>query len=245
MADRPGPIFTPRERAACIRELIAVLRGAGGVEGVVALGSIANGSMDRHSDVDLAVALAPGAASARVAAECTQLVLATLPVFHYFSQSLGEIEFRGFLLDNFLEIDLGFMDADEVGAVTALPEADAAAKLDFIWHDVIHAAVALDRGHPWRALWYVDRLRNGALELAGGRLGLEMRHFKEVDRLPPKTLAVAGTAIAAHPTAAQLWPALRAATSALFAEGRATHPELADKLEAKLNRFLDLIQPTP
>jgi hypothetical protein len=171
------------------------------------------------------------------------MVLEALPVFHHFSQSLGGMEFRGFLLDTFLEIDLGFARAGDVEAATAVPPLDAGAKLDYIWHDVIHAAVALDRGRPWRSLWYVERLRNGALELAAGRLGLDMRHFKAADDLPPEVLAAAEPAIAAGCSEAQVWPALRAATSALFAEGRRTHPELSDKLEPKLVEFLDLLEP--
>jgi hypothetical protein len=115
-------------------------------------------------------------------------------------------------------------------------------KLDFVWHDVIHAAVALDRGRPWRALWYVERLRNGALELAAGRLRVDLRHFKDADDLPPETLAAASAAIAAGHSEAQIWRALRAAASALFAEGRHTHPEISDKLEPKLIGFLDLIE---
>ena len=96
---------------------------------------------------------------------------------------------------------MGFARAHEVEAVTAIPPFDAAEKLDFIWHDVIHAAIALDRARPWRAFWYVERLRNGALELAAGRVGLDLRHFKDADR-----------------------------------------PELSDKVEPKLSRFLDLIE---
>jgi hypothetical protein len=242
VAARRQPIFTPEEREAATERLVAGLAPVEGVDGVVPLGSIADGSADRHSDVDLAVVLAPNAKAAAVAADCTQVVLAELPVFHYFSQSLGGIEFRGFLLESFLEIDLGFARAHEVEAATAVPSFDAAAKLDYVWHDVIHAAVALDRGRPWRALWYVERLRNGALEIAGGRLGLDLRHFKDVDQLAPETLAAAEAAIAAGPTEREIWPALRAATSALFAEGRRTKPELSDKLEPKLGRFLDLLE---
>jgi hypothetical protein len=140
------------------------------------------------------------------------------------------------------EIDLGFARAGEIEAATAAPPLDAAAKLNFIWHDVIHAAVALDRGRPWRALWYVERLRNGALELAAGRAGFEPRHFKDVDDLSPETLAAVEAAIPAGHSEAQIWPALRAATSALFAEGRHTHPEISNKLEPELIRFLDLIE---
>jgi len=243
VTDRYAPLFTSEEREDVTERLVAMLERVAGVRGVVALGSIADGTADRHSDVDLAVVVAPDADVAIVAADCTDMALGALPVFHHFSQSLGGLEFRGFLLESFLEIDLGFAPPGGLEAVTAIPRVDVAGKLDFIWHDVIHAAVALDRGRPWRALWYVQRIRDGALELAAGRLGFDLRHFKDADDLPPETLAAAEAANAPGRSAAEIWQALRAATSALFAEGRQTHPEVADKLEPKLIQFLDLIEP--
>jgi hypothetical protein len=38
------------------------------------------------------------------------------------------------------------------------------AKVDFIWHDILHAVAAIDRGRPLRALFYIERLRHGAIE---------------------------------------------------------------------------------
>ncbi len=242
MAARYHPLFTPEERAQSVDRLVSSLRHETGVEDVIRLGSIADGTADRHSDIDLAVIVAPGIEVAAIASRCTEHLLGELHVFHHFSQSLEGMEFRGFLLESFLEIDLGFGRAGQLEAVTAVAPFDAAAKLDFIWHDVIHAAVALDRGRPWRGLWYVERLRNGAFELAAGRLGLDLRHFKDADKLPPETLAAAGAALAVGHSAGQIWPALRAATSALLAEGRRTHPQISDKLEPKLMQFLDLIE---
>jgi hypothetical protein len=240
---RPAPYFTPAERDDAGELLIAALGRQDAVGRIVRLGSAADGTADRHSDIDLAVVVTADAEVAAVATACTQVVLATLPVFHHFSQSLGQIDFHGFLLESFLEVDIGFAHEGVLEAETAVPRVDAAAKLDFIWHDVVHAAVALDRGRPRRALWYVARLRDGALELASGRLGSDVRHFKDVDDLPPETLALTDAAIPAGPAAAQIWPALRAATTAIFAEGRKTNPEVADKLEPRLMQFLDTIAP--
>lgn len=235
-------LFTPEDRTASTTRVVAALKAGAGVEEVVRIGSIADGTADRHSDVDLVVVLAPDAEVATVAEAGTRTVLATLPVFHHFADRLGAVEVRGFLLESFLELDVGFARRGDVAGAIAVPGFDAAAKLDFCWHDVIHAAVALDRGRPWRALWYVERLRNGALELAADRLGLDLRHFKAADDLPPETLAAAAAAMPAGRSVAELWTALRAATSAVFAEGRRTRPELADKLEPKLVRFLDVLE---
>lgn len=128
------PYFTPAERVDAREQLVTNLRRQTGVDRIVRLGSDADGEVSA------------------VAAACTQTVLETLPVFHHFSQSLGQMDFRGFLLESFLEIDIGFAPEGVLDAETTVPGVDAASKLDFIWHDVIHAAVALDRGRPRRAL---------------------------------------------------------------------------------------------
>jgi predicted nucleotidyltransferase len=146
------PYFTPAERVDAREQLVTNLRRQTGVDRIVRLGSDADGRADRHSDVDLAVVVTADAEVSAVAAACTQTVLETLPVFHHFSQSLGQMDFRGFLLESFLEIDIGFAPEGVLDAETTVPGVDAASKLDFIWHDVIHAAVALDRGRPRRAL---------------------------------------------------------------------------------------------
>ncbi len=235
-------LFTAEEREAAAARLVAALGEVAGVARVFRLGSTTSGTADRHSDIDIAVVIAPNAEVAQVAAQCTDVALRLLPVFHHFAEEFGGFEMRGFLLESFLEVDVGVARPGEVEAELDLPPLDVEAKLDFSWHDVIHAAAAIDRGRPWRALWYVERLRNGSLELAAASLRINAHHFAGIDELPPETLTRAEQAIPRSLSESEIWRALRAATVALFAEGRRTHRELADKLEPKLTEFIDLIQ---
>ena len=235
-------LFTAKKRERTTTQAVSELTKVAGVDRVFPFGSIARGTADRHSDVDIAVVVAEAAEVSAVAAECTELLLDTLPVFHYFEQDLGIAEVRGFLLDSFLEIDLAIGRPGAVEAASELQPLDVQGKLDFIWHDVIHAAAALDRGRPWRALWYVERLRSGALELACNRLALDSRHFAGVDDLPRESLAAAAAGISPSLADPDLWSALRGATDAIFSEAAIENPELAERLRNKLIAYLDLIE---
>ena len=93
-----------------------------------------------------------------------------------------------------------------------------------------------------RALWYVERLRSGALELACNRLQLDPRHFAGVDDLPSPSLATAFRGIAPSLSDEDLWSALRGATDAFFSEAANENPELAERLRHKLIAYLDLIE---
>lgn len=48
----------------------------------------------------------------------------------------------------------------------------------------LHACLAVNRGKPWHALYYLQRVRNRTLSLASERHGLEADEFKYVDGLP-------------------------------------------------------------
>ena len=235
-------LFTAEDRERTTSKVVAELTKVSGVERVYPFGSTAQGTADRHSDVDIAVVVEETAEVSAVAAKCTQLLLSALPVFHYFEQDLGVAEVRGFLLDSFLEIDLGVGPPGAVEAATKVQPVDVRGKLDFVWHDVIHAAAAIDRGRPWRALWYVERLRSGALELACNRLELDPRHFAGVDDLPGQSLAAAFLGIAPSLSDEDLWSALRGATDAFFSEAANENPEVTVKLRHKLTEYLDEIE---
>jgi predicted nucleotidyltransferase len=242
-------LFTTGERDQAVRTLVRALRADARVDNLDLFGSVAGGSADRHSDVDLGVIVTDDVPVPTVAEEWAQRVRELLPVFHMFSESFGRVELRGFLLENFLEIDLAFSHAADWTADPEPRPADVAArylsKTDFIWHDVLHGAVAVDRGRPWRALFYIERLRHGAIELASLRLGLDSRHHKQADELPAELRDDLETTLTGSLDPHDLRAALRAATRAFFAEARTLQPELAERLEPRLLTLLDLIDSAP
>ncbi len=225
-------LFTGRERAAAADRLTAALERDPRVDSVRLAGSVAAGTADRHSDVDLVVTTARDVDVDRLAADWTIRLPELLPVVHHFADRVGEIRVRGFLVEGYLEVDLAFGRAADVEAAvtTASPDdpgARAGEAIDFIWHDVLHAGAAIDRGRPLRAMWYLDRLRERTVDLAALRVGLDSHHFKQVDELPA----------AAYRAGAR--------TPRFFAEGRLVRPGPAGRLEAAMLGYLEALDAEP
>jgi hypothetical protein len=234
------PLFTPEQRAEVQSRLSGLLRADDCIVEVVPVGSTRNGQMDRYSDLDLVALVADTADHHAVAADWTSRMYDAFPVLHHFEVALGDTLFRGFLLDNLLEVDLGFEPVSRFEIFAELPvPGDHAGNPGLLWHDVVHAGIAAERGQPWTAELYLQRIRNRGLAIAAERRGLRADFFKEVDALPDEVTTAFAQTLAARLDQATLRSAIRQATELAFAELRAVAPELAQRLEAPLLTFLD------
>lgn len=230
-------LFTPEEREGAAARLLELLRQDERIERAELSGSGAVGYTDRWSDVDLLVTVAEGSDQSTVADSWIARVYETLPVVHHFAVAFGEHHVRGFLLENLLEVDVGFQpSAAEEGV---WPGPDAENEAGFAWHDSLHAGVALARGRPWRAHYYIGLLRWRTLTLATDRLGVDFGEYKDVDDLPHEVLAPLHDSLPRSLEADELRRATRAATQAFLDELRRIRPELADRLQPRLLSFLD------
>jgi predicted nucleotidyltransferase len=236
-------LYTPEERDEVAARLLELIRADERVERVELSGSGAHGYADRWSDVDIVVVAAEGVDHRKLADSWTARMYEVFPVVYDFRVSFGEEHVRGVLLENFLEVDLGFQpwapDSEEEWTEWGVsPDSEAG----LAWHDVLHAAVAIRRGRAWRAHYYIGLLRWRTLSLAGA----EMSEHKGVDDVRPQLLEALQDALPRSLDPAELMRATRAVVPLFFAELRsydtdeATHyAELADRLEPRLLAFLD------
>ena len=111
-----------------------------------------------------------------------------------------------------------------------------------MWHDVVHAVVAIRRGRPWRAHYYLGLLRWRTLALAGA----DMSEYKGVDDLRRELLEPLQDTLPRSLEPAELLRATRAVVPLFFvelrrhdAEDEHHYAELADRLEPRLLAFLD------
>ena len=230
-------LFTPEEREDAAARLLELLRRDDRIERAELSGSGAQGYTDRWSDVDLFVTVAGGVDQREVADSWIARVYEALPVVHHFAVAFGEHHVRGFLLENLLEVDIGFQrSAEEEGE---WPGPDPESEAGFAWHDSLHAGVALARGRPWRAHYYIGLLRWRTLTLATDRLAIDFSEYKGVDDLPADVLAPLEDALPRSLEVDELRRAARAATQAFLDELRRVRPGLADRLEPRLLEFLD------
>jgi predicted nucleotidyltransferase len=230
-------LYTPEEREDSAELLLGLLRKDERVERAELSGSGTTGYADRWSDVDLLVTVTAGADQHEVADSWIPRVYDALPVVHHFAVAFGEHHVRGFMLENLLEVDLGFEPA--VAEEGEWPGPDAESEAGFGWHDVLHAGVAIARGRPWRAQYYIGLLRWRTLTLATDRLGLDFSEYKGVDDLPADLRAALEDALPRSLALDELARAARSATTVFLGELRMQRPELADRLEPRLLFFLD------
>jgi hypothetical protein len=185
-----------------------------------------------------------------------------LPVVHHFETAFGDTLVRGFLLENLLELDIAFDQAerfsiwgparvifDRSGRITDAANApdqgdihasDRAGEAGFAWHDVLHACTAVRRGRPWQGLWYMERVRNRTLKLAQERRGFYADFFDYVDDLPEEELTPLENTFAVSLAPESLLGAIEVATRAFLAELRHGEPDLANRLEVPLLEFVRL-----
>jgi hypothetical protein len=230
-------LYTPEEREDSAELLLGLLRKDERVERAELSGSGTTGYADRWSDVDLLVTVTAGADQHEVADSWIPRVYDALPVVHHFAVAFGEHHVRGFMLENLLEVDLGFEPA--VAEEGEWPGPDAESEAGFGWHDVLHAGVAIARDRPWRAQYYIGLLRWRTLTLATDRLGLDFSEYKGVDDLPADLRAALEDALPRSLALDELARAARSATTVFLSELRMQRPELADRLGPRLLFFLD------
>ena len=229
-------LYTPDERDEVATQLADLISADERVERVELGGSGAEGYRDRWSDVDLLVTVHDGIDQLEVADEWVPRLYGALPVLHHYAVAFGDEHVRGFLLENLLEVDLGFSPARTSEGEWPGPDADGEA--GFAWHDVVHAAVAIARGRLWRAQYYIGLLRWRTLALATARFGLLLDEYKDVDDLRPEILRPLEDALPRSLEPDELRRALSAATTAFLNELRSARPELADRLARPLDEFL-------
>jgi hypothetical protein len=233
-------LFTPEERAALAALLVELLREDDRMHSAELSGSGVDGYTDRWSDVDLFATVIESADPKVVADAWVPRVYEALPVVHHFAVAFGDHHVRGFLLENLLEIDVGFQRA--VAEEGDWPGPDPDSEAGFGWHDALHAGVAIARRRPWRAQYYVGLLRWRTLALASDRLGLDFSEFKGVDDLPVDALGRLEDALPRSLETGELLRAARAATDAFVAELRHARPQLAERLREPLVEFLAAVE---
>src|SRR5512133_1712051 len=210
-----------------------------------AVGSLAVGTGDRFSDLDLTFGIADRVPVARVLDAWTRTLSEELDALQLADLTAGLTTYRVFLLPDALQFDLSMTPATEFRPAgprfqllfgeTAADESDAQRRPQgglfiptptvagdiFGWGVIyaLHARACIERGRVWQAEHYVDAVRDHALSLACLERGLPAVQARGYDDLPPEILAgFAGTHVeSGEPDA--LRRALAASLAALLHQG--------------------------
>ena len=253
-------MFTVEQRDALRARMLQLAEEDERVVAGAAVGSLAVGSGDRFSDLDLTFGVADGASVADVLDDWTRTLADELDAIKLIDLEAGPTIYRVFLLPDALQFDLSVTPAAEFrpagpkfqllfGETAAgEPEARPASQGSlfirippvaadiFGWGViyVLHARACIERGRVWQAEHYVGAVRDHALSLACLQRGLPAVQARGYDELRPETLAGFDRTHVASLEPDALHRALAASALALLNEGAEADLPDVDVVAARL-----------
>ena len=244
-------MFTVEQRDALCRQLLRVGKDDERIVAGAFVGSLAAGTGDRFSDIDLTFAVADGMRVIDVLDDWTHLLIETDDAIPLVDLERGPTIYRVFLMPDALQLDLSMRPAahfrsgprfrlmwgstapDDPDVSTSTPgplsiDIPAVAGDIFGWGVIyaLHARACIGRGRMLQAEHYVGAVRDLALALACLREGLPPGQARSYDDLSAEARArVDDTHVGSLETSV-LRDALGASTEALMHEaGEASLPE--------------------
>jgi hypothetical protein len=208
-------VFTVEQRNALRAQMLQLAEEDERVIAGAAVGSLAVGSGDRFSDLDLTFGIADGVPVVHVLDGWTRTLAEELDGVLLADLEAGPTTYRVFLLPDALQFDLSMTPAAEFRPAgprfqllfgeTAPDESEARRRSKgalfiptppvagdiFGWGVIyaLHARACIERGRVWQAEHYVGAVRDHALSLACLHRGLPAVQARGYDELPPETLA--------------------------------------------------------
>jgi hypothetical protein len=238
-------VFTVEQRDALRARMLQLADEDDRVVAGAAVGSLAVGTGDRFSDLDLTFGITEGVTVARVLDDWTRRLIDELGAVQLAELEAGPTVYRVFLLPEALQFDLSMTPAMEFRPAgprfqllfgeTAPDEPEAGPRPPgglfiptpavagdiFGWGVIyaLHARSCIERGRGWQAEHYIGAVRDHALSLAclnRGEVAVQARGY---DDLPPETLDGLERAHVGSVEAGALRGALGASITALLDEG--------------------------
>jgi hypothetical protein len=208
-------VFTVEQRDALRARMLRLGEDDERVVAGAAVGSLAVGSGDRFSDLDLTFGIADDVPVTQVLDDWTRTLIEELAAIRIVDLEAGPTIYRVFLLPEALQFDLSMTPAPEFRPAgprfqllfghTAADKPEShrrsrgglfhptppVAEDVFGWGVIyaLHARACIERGRVWQAEHYVGAVRDHALSLACLSRGLPAAQARGYDDLSPDTLA--------------------------------------------------------
>jgi len=215
-----------------------------------AVGSLALGSGDRWSDLDLTFSVANEISIFDVLEDWTRKIVKDLDAAHLFDLSREASIYRVFLLPGCLQFDLSFTPASKFGAAgpkfkllfgsaverSYIPPPTAHELFGYAVHHALRARFCIERGRVWQAEYWISSTRDYALSLACRRRGLAAVEGRGFDDLPADVRDFFKSTLVASLERDELLRALQYTIQGLLRETEEVQ-ELADKVEPQLHEL--------
>jgi hypothetical protein len=248
-------VFTSQKREQIRGELVAAAKADSRIGAAAHLGSAALGRLDRWSDIDLALCLAPDADLNQVLVDWTTRLYCDHAAVANYDVRRGDILYRVFLLDNTLQVDLSFWPTNELRAVgpkfslifgaagepISAPVPDSNDLIGMAWLYALHVRSSIARSRLLQAEYMLSGMRDNVLALMCKRHGVAAVQGRGLDDLPDEQKARAAEWLTRSLEPVELKRAFRLTVDALLEEVRCTDSSLATKLESTLNRMVNCL----
>ena len=250
------PLFTDKEREQIRLELVSYAKQDSRIAGAAHTGSGASGTVDRWSDIDLALCLAPAANLNDVVADWTRQLYERYGAATHHDLRYGNTLFRVFLLRSTLQIDLALWPQNEFGAMgpsfklifgttkpdTEIPRPAAQDLIGMAWLYALHARSSILRGRTWQAEYMLSGMRDQVLALGCLRMGLPVIQARGVDGLPSEMTSSAVECLVRSLGISELKRAFRATMNALLREIQSVDVESCKCLSDPLNALIESLE---
>jgi len=246
-------LFTEKEREQLRAELVSCATKDGQIIGAAYIGSAAAGRLDRWSDIDLALCLAPDADLNDVAADWSNRLYVEYDAAAHHDVRHGSTLFRIFLLKSTLQIDLSFWPADAFSAIgpdfklifgkandsRSVPPPPAGDMIGMAWLYALHVRSSIARGRFWQAEYMLSGMRDHVLALACLQHRLIAHQGRGTDDLPQEIKKGAAECLVRSLEAEELRRSFCSTIGLFLSEIEANDAVLAERLAGPLNTLVE------
>lgn len=241
-------MFTPEERARLRSELLDLAEKDARISGAAITGSLAGGSEDEWSDIDLAFGVAHPADVSKALSDFTEHLCRAHSVLHYFDVKSGLWTYRVFLFASSLQVDLAFVMESDFRALAPTfrlvfgrakkplhnPPPNVTDLIGMGWLYALHVRSAIVRNRLWQAEYMIHGMRDQALALACVSRGMPAIHGRGFHDLPSEVTAQFQFSLVRELTQCELSRAFRATTEAFLKQVEFASADLARRLQSTL-----------
>ena len=196
------------DRKEILIKLERMCKSIDDIDGMILVGSGAEGFTDKWSDIDLSIIICEEEKTRQVWNKINEEIISTFGLIKISYNEYEENDFlSAILLDNYLEIDIGVITINKLVAkrkawsILYDKSGNIAEKmnrtwrerkspnlnfqvensLDSIWYHIKNGAFALKREKPYRAIKELEEIRNEIVKIRALQENKIAKHFRDVD----------------------------------------------------------------
>lgn len=201
-------MYSVIDRIDILDKLEGICKSIDDIDGMILVGSGAEGFTDKWSDIDLSIVVCEEEKTRQVWNKINEKIMSNFDLIKISYNEYGENNFlSAILLYNYLEVDIGVLAInklvakrrpwsilyDKSGYIAEkmndtwrerkLPDLNTRIEnsLDGIWYHIKNGAFALKREKPYRAIKEIEEMRNEIVTIRALQENKIAKHFRDVD----------------------------------------------------------------